>query len=566
MEFTAESYIEDVLNGEIVACRWVILACERHKRDLVDGHERGLYFDEQAAKVAIAFFGLLKHSKGEWAGYPIHLEPWQQFHFWVLFGWKRADGTRRFRASYLEVARKNGKSTMAAGVGLLLLVADGEAGAEIYTAATKLDQARIIHQEAIRMVKQSPTLQKELKLFKNNISSEQTFSKYEPLGRDSNTLDGLNVHAALIDELHAHPNGAMWDILDTATGSRRQPLMYAITTAGQSRQTICYQMHDYTKKVLEGVVIDDAHFGTIYSLDRESDGEGLGEGSFEDWENEEHWLKANPNIGASKKLDNMKDKALKAKHIPARLSSFLQKELNIWVTSSSRWVLPEKWRACGDELPSLDALAGRVCYGGLDLSSTGDITAWVLVFTPLTPDGPYYVLPRFWIPEDNYMERAKLDRVPYEAFIRQGFLETTPGDVIDYDWIEAAILEDAQRFTLKEVAFDPWNATSVSNHMIDKGVEMVQFRQGFVSMNPAVKALEVAVPKREIAHGNNPVLSWMADNMVLVLDPAGNKKPDKSKSSEKIDGMVALLMAFHRATLGGGQKESVYQRRGMTVL
>lgn len=566
MVFTAEQYIDDVLSGEVVACRWVKLACERHRRDLETGGERGLFFDASAAKLVVAFFNVLKHSKGEWAGQRIRLEPWQQAHLWMLFGWKRADGTRRFRTSYLEVARKNGKSTLAAGVGLYLLVADQEPGAEIYTAATKRDQARIIHQEAIRMVKQSRELQREVKVFKDNIHSLKTFSKYEPLGRDANSMDGLNVHGALVDELHAHPTGEVWDVLETATGSRRQALMYAITTAGNNRTTICYQFHEYTRKILEGVVEDDSHYGIIYTLDRVAkDEEELGEGEIEDWEDTAVWIKANPNLGVSKKLDNMADKARKAANIPARLSAFLQKELNIWVAGEGRWLLPEQWRRCNIRPIVVDRLLGKRCWGGLDLSSTLDITAWVMVFEP-DEEGVCDVLCRFWIPDENVAQRVKDDRVPYDAWIRNGWLETTPGNVVEYDWILAGIREDFGLFNLQEAAFDPWNATHVSNKLIEDGVEMVEFRQGYFSMNPAVKAGEVAIQKRTINHGGNPVLAWMADNVIMARDPAGNMKPDKAKSREKIDGIVAWLMAHYRGTVSEGLKRSVYEERGIRTV
>lgn len=563
IEFTAGRYIGAVLGGDQVACRWVQLACERHQRDLESGRARGLYFDETAAKVAIAFFAMLKHSKGEWAGQPVKLEPWQQFHLWVLFGWKRADRTRRFRTSYLEVARKNGKSTLAAGVGLYLLVADSEPGAEIYTAATKRDQARIIHGEAVRMVQQSLALQREVRIVKDNIHSTRTFSKYEPLGRDADSLDGLNVHGALIDELHAHPNGDMWDILETATSARRQPLMYAITTSGSDRQSICYQLHQYTRKVLEGTVEDDSHYGVIYSLDNEAAADGISEGPVESWENEAAWIKANPNLGVSKKLDNLRDKAHKAKGMPARLSAFLQKELNVWVQGESRWVLPEKWRACDHGAVPSSVLLGRPCWGALDLASTLDICAWLIVFEPV--EGIRPLLCRFFLPEENLMARVRNDRVPYDAWQRAGYLTLTPGNVVDYDFILEQVREDLGLHKVREIAFDPWNATHVSNKLIEDGVVMVEFRQGYVSMNPAVKALEVAIQQRTFNHAGNPVLAWMADNVIMTSDPAGNRKPDKSKSREKIDGIVALLMAYYRATLGVG-KSSVYEGRGLRTI
>lgn len=508
------------------------------------------------------FFSFLKHSKGEWSGQRLALEPWQQFYAWTLFGWKRKDGTRRFRTSYLEVARKNGKSTFGAGVVLKLLVADGEPGAEIYTAATKLSQAQIVFAEAERMVRQSPDLKQVVKTFKNNLNVPASFAKAEPLGQDSDTLDGLNVHGALVDELHAHPTGDMWDVLETATGSRRQPLLVTITTAGHDRQTICYQFHDYTEKVLSQVLDDDAWHGMIFSLDRDPQ-----TGELEDWESETAWIKANPNLGVSKKLSDMRDKARKAKQMPARLNVFLQKELNIWTQASQRWINPDMWRALNLGPIDLAELAGRPCYGGLDLSSTTDLSALVWVFAPQPGQLVTDVLCRFWMPEDNIERRVKQDRVPYDAWIRQGWITTTSGNTVDYDVILAQIQEDLAQFGVKQMAFDPWNATSVTNKLQQvSSVELVEFRQGYVSMNPAMKTLEVAVARRTINTGGNPVLAWMADNLVASMDPAGNLKPDKGKSRERIDGMVALIMALHRASLEMGDRRSVYDSRDMRSL
>lgn len=489
----------------------------------------------------------------------ISLEPWQEFYLGTLFGWLRADGTRRFRTSYLEVARKNGKSTLLAGVGLYLLVADGEPGAEVYTAATKRDQARIIFQESQRMVRQSPDLKPIVLAVKDNLSVLSTFSKYEPVGRDSDTLDGLNVHGGLVDELHAHPTGDMWDVLETGTGSRRQPLMVTVTTAGSNRQSICYQFHDYTEKVLASVVEDDAWHGLIYSLDRDA------EGLLEDWEDERAWAKANPNLGVSKKASDLRDKARKAKVMPSRLNVFLQKELNIWTQASTRWIDPERWRACNVRPINEADLTGRRCYGGLDLSSTLDVTALVWVFPPV--DGTVYdVVCRLWIPEENWGERVKTDRAPYDVWIRHGLMVATPGNVVDYDFILQQVEMDVKRFSVQELAFDPWNATSVTNSIALPPDKLVEFRQGYVSMNPAMKALEVAIQRRTLNHGGNAALAWMADNLVASRDPAGNMKPDKAKSTERIDGIVALMMAYYRATLHGAVGESVYEARGLRVL
>lgn len=549
--FRAEEYIEGVMGGKIVVCKWVRLAVERHLRDLESGGGRGLWFDVRAAKLVIAWFSLLKHSKGEWAGRTISLEPWQQFVLWVLFGWKRADGTRRFRTSYQEVARKNGKTTIQAGMGLFLLLADGEPGAEVYTAATKRDQARLTHGEATRMVKSSAKLRKEVTVYKDNLHVEGTASKYEPLGADEQTLDGLNVHAALADEVHAWKDGGLWDVLETATGARRQPLMSAITTAGYDRQTICFQLHEYTERILSGLVEDDTFFGIIFTLD-----EG------DDWEDERNWIKANPNLGVSKKLDDLRQKAARAREMPSRLNAFLRLEMNMWTQAETRWMSVENWQACGFPV-NAEGLRGRVCYAGLDLSSKIDITALVHVFPPESEGDKYQVACRFWVPEDRIMERVKKDMIPYDVWVRQGWIMTTPGNVIDYEFILAQLGEDADAFDVQEVAFDRWGAAQVSTRMQDMlGEEkVIEFGQGYASMSGPTKELEALVLQRMIAHGGNPVLAWMMDNVVVRTDPAGNLKPDKERSKEKIDGVVALIMGLDRALRHQGG--SVYEERGL---
>lgn len=451
---------------------------------------------------------------------------------------------------------------MGAGLVLELMVADGEPGAEVYVAATKLDQARIVFAEAERMVRQSPDLREVVKSFKNNLHVPSTFGKAEPLGADSETLDGLNVSGAVVDELHAHPNGDMWDVLETATGSRRQPLLATITTAGHDRQSVCYQFHDYTEKVLLRVIDDDAWHGIIYTLDRDPQ-----TGVIENWENEEVWIKANPNLGVSKRKSDMQDKARKAKQMPARLNVFLQKELNIWTQVAQRWIDPDVWRALNLRPIDEAELAGRVCYGGLDLSSTSDLTALVWVFPPQAGQLVHDVVCRFWMPGDNIEKRVRNDRVPYDVWVKQGLIFVTDGDRVDYAEILQQIRRDAAVFAAKEVAFDRWNATSVTNELQkDAIVEPVEFGQGYVSMNPAMKALDVAISRKTLNHGGNPVLAWMADNLMASMDPAGNLKPDKARSREKIDGMVALLMAYDRAVRNANSAVSVYEERGLVTL
>ena len=557
--FAVHDYVRGVRAGTIVACHWVKQAVERHVRDLRDGKSRGLYFDEAAAMRVLEFFSLLTHSKGKWAGTPIVLEPWEQFLLWVIFGWLKANGTRRFKTAYVEIARKNGKSTLAAGVGLYLMMADGEQGAEIYSAATKLDQAKITWIEAARMARRSPMLARRVNIFgdKNpkasacSISIPNTASKFEPLGSDANTTDGLNVHGAIVDEIHAHKNGELWDVLETATGAREQPLMFGVTTAGFDRASLCFQLNEHTQKVLDGAIEDDAFFGIIFTLDKD-----------DDWEDESNWIKANPNLGVSKKLADLREKAERAKQMPSRLNAFLRLELNIWTQASVKWVPWDDWNQCGHPV-EWDKLLGRRCYSGLDLSSTLDITAHVLVFPPDNDTDPYIVLTRFWIPADNIHQRVHDDRVPYDYWVKAGWVMSTPGNVIDYEWIFADIDDDAKNYDLVEVAFDRWGAARVVNVLQEKGLTMVEFGQGYASMSPPMRELERLIRSHRIEHGNNPVLKWMADNLVATEDPAGNIKPDKAKSTERIDGMVALIMALDRAMRQPGGAKSVYETRGL---
>lgn len=546
----AERYIDRVISGEQVACRYVRLACERHRRDLEHGAERGLIFDPAAGQHILDFFRFLRHSKGEWAGQVIRLEDWQQALLWIGFGWMRSDGKRRFRTHYWELARKNGKSTIAAGVGLYLMIADGEPGAEIYSAATKRDQARITHQEATRMVKASPALKRRVTCFRDNLHIRDTATKFEPLGRDADSMDGLNIHGAIVDELHAHKSDEVWGVLETATGARRNPLMFAITTAGFNQSSFCFQLRDYAIKVLDGILVDDSFFGVIYTLD-----EG------DDWTDESNWVKANPNLGISVDVDDLRNKAAKARAIGTALTHFLTKHLNIWTNADELWLSPDKWKSCAGEVEEA-ALAGKTCYGGLDLSNTLDITAWVLVFPPDEECDHYRVLPRFWVPEERIQERKRNDRVPYDVWERQGYIEATPGETIDYEYVYARMDADAQQFDIIDVGFDRWGSAQVYQWAEKAGMVMVQVGQGYQSMSAPMKEMERLIVNGSLMHGDNPVLTWMAHNLVAMRDPAGNIKPDKRRSREKIDGMVALIMALDRATRHDPEAgRSVYEDR-----
>lgn len=535
-------YAWGVRRGEIVACRYVKLAVERHFRDLETGAQRGIWFDHKAAEHALGFFRFLRHSKGEWAGQELVLEAWQQFFKWSVFGWKREDGTRRFREAYLEVARKNGKTTDAGGTGLYLFVADDEPGAEVYAAATKRDQAKLCHDEATRMVVASPALASRITVFRNNLHITGTASKFEPLGRDSKSTDGLNIHGLIKDEVHEWTDRDFNAKLDTAQGSRRQPLSLSITTAGSSRTSICYEQREHVIKILEGLEEDDSAFGMIFTLD-----EG------DDWEDEAVWIKANPNLGVSVKLDYLREKVRKAKAMPSLLNQCLRYCFNIWTQAESRWIDPDKWAACGLVVVDEEELIGRECCGALDLSSTIDLSGWALVFPPISEGEPYKVLIRLFCPKDNIPVRSKRDRVPYEVWVREGLLTPTPGAAIDYGFIRQRIKEDAAKFLIKEIAYDRWGASKLRQELEEDGHTMIEFGQGFASMSAPTKELERLVLSTMLAHGNNPALAWMAANVVIRTDPAGNIKPDKEKSIEKIDGIVAVIMALARALLHAGE-------------
>lgn len=558
----AEKYARDVVSGKIPTNCLARMACERHLRDIDEGHKRGLWFDPLDAQDAIDFFGFLKHSKGEWAGQSFVLEPWQQFIVYSLFGWKRADGLRRFREAYVEVPRKNGKSTLAAGIGMYLFIGDGEPGAEVYCAATKKDQARIVFKEAERMRAASPSLSRRIEKFRDNMSIPGTASKFEPLGADDDTLDGLNIHGAIIDEYHAHKTAAVYEVIDTATGARRQPLNFTITTSGSDRESPCYKQHRYCEQILEEILEDDRLFAIIYCLEL-----GTAQAPGDDWTVAKNWTKSNPNMGVSCKLDDLQGKALKAKNKPSYQNAYLRLHHNVWTEQETRWLSIEKWKECiGYPLAGRDPmtlreemlgrLVGRRCVAGLDLSSKSDLSCYMKLFFPTEEDPNWIFIPEFFVPEDNVQERVKRDRVGYDVWIREGFLTATPGNVIDYDFIKARILADKDTYELEQVGYDPWNATHISTQLTGEGVEMVEFRQGYASLSEPTKSLETLVLGRKLAHLGNPVLTWCASNLVVKEDEAGNIKPDKSKKTEKIDGIVAAIMAIGLAQTAPAESES----------
>ncbi len=567
------------------------LAVERHVRDLETGKARGLFFDPDEAFRPIQFFHeFCRHSKGEWAGKPIILDPWQQFTLWVLFGWRRSDGTRRFRTAYEQVGRKNGKSTKGAGVGLYMMLADGEPGSEVYCAATMRDQARIVHEEAVRMVKKSPLLKKYIQTFADNLSVEETSSKFEPLGKDSDNLDGLNPHCGIIDEVHAHKNRGIYDVIQTAMGSRRQPLLYAITTAGFDRKSLCYELREFAQKVLEGVIEKDDFFAYVAEPD-----EG------DDWKDPACFVKGNPNLGVSVKLESLLADCETAKEQPGYVNTFRRLRLNEWTESSSRWLSLEKWDACRREMKLSDfkARPGFLCF---DLGSKDDLASVALAFpeeikpeeSPLPVEdaplkGPepeaspgeapapprlHYLNKRIFLfvvsfcPEEKVRERSRKGSIPYDRWVREGHLIPTPGAMIDYAYIRAYINRlKSEGYDIREVGGDPWNATYMLTELAGDGFTVFEFRQGWQSISAPTKDFGALIAAGRLHHDGNGCLRWMASNVTVRQDPAGNLKPDKEKSGDKIDGIVAGLMAAARALLANPEAgRSVYETRGILTL
>jgi phage terminase large subunit-like protein len=550
--------------------RYERLAYERQARDLAlaypkgpkrgpkTSHPRGLWFDHEAAERVIQFVEqYCCHFEGEWAGKPLILEEWQRFVLRCVFGWKRADGTRRFRIAYEEVPRKNGKSTSVAAVADYLTFGDMEPGAQVYATATKEDQAKIVWNAGKQMVQKSPALRQFATLRQKAIVCEALDSYFKPLGSDSDTLDGLNPHGHVCDELHAHKTRGLWDVMITAMGARRQPLTFVITTAGvYDPESIGWIQHDHAIKVLEGKDdYDDEFFAIIFAAD-----EG------DDPYSPTTWAKANPNFGISVKPEYLAQQAKTAKAQPSFLNTFLRLHLNRWTQQRDRWIDMDAWNACDENLTAAaldgrhEELRGSICYGGLDLSTKLDITALALWF-PETND----LLLRFYCPEETVMERSSKDRVPYDAWVRDGWMTATPGNVIDYDYVKADMIALADRFQVVEWAFDPWNATQIAVQCQGEGLPMVEVRQGYKSLSEPCKEFEKLVISGLVRHGGNPVMREMVSNVSLREDPNGNIAPNKSTSTGRIDGIPAVANALSRAIIAPSHS-SVYETRGLLTL
>ena len=516
------------------------------------------YYDKEAADYAVAFIQNLCHTKGTWAGKPFELIDWQEQIIRDIFGILKPNGYRQFNTAYVEIPKKMGKSELAAAVALLLTCADGEERAEVYGCAADRQQAGIVFDVAADMVRMSPALSRRVKILTatKRIVYTPTNSFYQVLSAEAYSKHGFNIHGVVFDELHTQPNRKLFDVMTKGSGdARMQPLYFLITTAGTDTRSICYETHQKAKDILEGRKIDPTFYPVIFGAD-ESD----------DWTDPKVWKKANPSLGITVGIDKVKAACESARQNPAEENAFRQLRLNQWVKQSVRWMPMEKWDRCAFPVDE-DELEGRICYGGLDLSSTTDITAFVLVFPPADEDDKYAVLPYFWIPEENMELRVRRDHVPYDVWERQGFLQTTEGNVIHYGYIEKFIERLGERFNIREIAFDRWGATQMVQDLEGMGFSVVPFGQGFKDMSPPTKELMKLVLEQRIAHGGHPVLRWMMDNIYIRTDPAGNIKADKEKSTEKIDGAVATIMGLDRAIrCGNSSGESVYDSRGILFI
>lgn len=514
-------------------------------------------YDPRRAEYVISFIESLMHTKGEWYNQPFHLLDWQRDIIRNIFGVIKPNGYRQFTTAYVEIAKKQGKTELGAALALFMLVADGEFGAEIYSCAADRAQASLIYNVAVDMIKLSPALKKRLRVMasQKRIIYPERNSFYQVLSSEAYSKHGINPHAVLFDETHVANREMVRVMLHGASDARRQPLNFLITTAGNDLNSIGYELHQKALDVLEGRKTDPTFYPVIYAA-----------GENDDWTDPKVWRKANPSIGITVSEDKLAIACENARQNPAEENSFRQLRLCQWVKQSIRWMPMEKWDLCNLEF-DLEKLRGRECFGGLDLSSSTDLTAFVLVFPPTDEDDKYQIVPFFWIPEDNIGIRVKRDHVPYDTWEKQGFIQTTEGNVVHYGFIESFIEDLGMRFNIREIAFDRWGAVQMTQNLEGLGFTVIPFGQGYKDMSPPTKELMKLTLEKKLAHGGHPVLHWCMDNIFIKTDPAGNIKPDKEKSTEKIDGAVATIMALDRAlrhtrdTTG-----SVYDERGLLIL
>ena len=516
------------------------------------------HYDKDAADFVVAFIEQLKHTKGEFYKQPFELIDWQERIIRDIFGTLKPDGYRQFTTAYIEVPKKCGKSELAAAVALYMLCADGEQRAEVYGCAADRDQASLVFDVACDMVRLCPALERRCNIRPStkSINYEMTNSRYKAVSADVAGKSGINVSALIFDELWVQKDRKFFEMMTVGTSdARKNPLHFIITTAGNDTNTICYELHQKALDILEGRKRDPTFYPVIY-----------GAALDEDWTDPKVWKKANPSLGITIGIDKVKAACDSAQQNPAEENAFRQLRLNQWVKQAIRWMPMDKWDACAFPVDP-EALEGRECYGGLDLSSTTDLSAFVLVFPPSEDDDKYIVLPHFWVPEETLDLRVKRDHVPYDLWLKQGLINVTEGNVIHYAYIEKIIEQLGERYNIREIGFDRWGAVQMVQNLEGMGFTVVPFGQGFKDMSPPTKELMKLTLEQRIAHGGHPVLRWNMDNVFIRTDPAGGIKMDKAKSTEKIDGAVAMVMALDRAIRNEGSSGSVYDgNRGLLFI
>jgi len=549
-----EEYVDDVQNGHVTTNELVKKTVQRHVDDLVNGHKRGLYFDRNEAKwVCDTFPKLFKHSAGELAGQPFHLTPWQAFIVSCAFGWKhKATGFRRFRRIYIEVARRNGKSTLLAAIALFMLFLDGEPAAQIYSAATKRDQAKIVWGEAKKMVRANRELSKHIETYRDSIVYPGTDSIFVPLASDSKSLDGLNIHGAVVDELHAHDTREVWDVLDTATGSRQQPMIWAITTAGFNQNGICYEIRQMVIDILNGTNDNDSWFGFIAGLDPD-----------DLYSDQSKWEKANPNLPYISTLPpDLQEKAKRAATSAGEMNNFLVKHMCRWTTSAQSWLRIGDWDKCkAQKTFTYEEMKGRPAFVGLDLSEKLDLTAVSICFPPVEDGEHWRYLWRFFLPRDT-VERYVADGETYwRDWENSKQLTVTPGGITDENEIRRVILQIKEDFDLRMVGHDPRKATRLVGELLDHGIEMVEINQHFSGMSEATKTFEAQLRTGLLEHNGESLMRWQATNVALQMDYDGNMRPirpQKNSNKRKVDGVVAAVLACAVAIRMPIASEAIY--------
>ena len=513
------------------------------------------HYDKQKADRAVMFIENLRHTKSKWAGQPFWLLPWEEQIVRDIFGIVKADGKRQFKQAYVEISKKNGKSELAAAIALYLLYADGEASPEVFSAAADRAQASIVMDVAKSMVESTPALLKRSRIqtATKRITNLMNKGYYQVVSADVGGKHGYSISGLIFDEIHNQPNRKLYDVLTKGSGdAREQPLFFIITTAGTDRNSICYELHTKAEDLISGRINDPTFYPVLYTLPMDAD-----------WMNEKNWVKANPSLGYTIRIDSLREAFNDAKNNPAEENVFRQLRLCQWVGSTVQWI-PDEIYMKGAQPIDKSALEGRECYAGLDLSSSEDITALSLMFPPRTDDEKYIVLPFFWVPEDTIPLRVRRTGVPYDTWEARGYLNATPGNVIDYAYIENFIEELSLKYHILEIAFDRWGSQMLVERLTEMGLTVIPFGQGYKDMTSPTKQFYELLMKGEMIHGGNPVLRWMAGNVVVETDPAGNIKCTKAKSKDKIDGIIASIMALDRC-VRHEETGSIYDQRELVV-